>query len=123
MCRPGVLRYLVGLKGPEYAPALWYVLFFAEEEPVVFGHAGYVTQQPEECQWIREWRLARAWLGGICGAEASAEEAKLFAMGVVQELRRRGLQHEPLAVVGFDGTARPRCARRESRHERGGLSF
>jgi len=99
------LRYLTGLKGPEYAPALWYVLFFAEEDPVVFGHAGYITQQPQECPWIKEWRLARAWLNGICGAEASAEEARRFAEGIGAELRRRGLHREPLAVVGFDGTA------------------
>jgi Xaa-Pro aminopeptidase len=103
--RPENTRYLTGLRGPEFQPQLWYVLFFAEHDPVVFHHAGWIQQYPEQAPWIREWRLARAWFsgGGGAGPEAVAEEAKLFAEGICTELRDRGLIDEPLAVVGIDG--------------------
>jgi len=103
--RPENTRYLTGLRGPEFQPQLWYVLFFAEHDPVVFHHAGWIQQYPEQAPWIREWRLARAWFsgGGGAGPEAAAEEAKLFAEGICTELRERGLLDEPLAVVGIDG--------------------
>jgi len=98
-------RYLTGMKGAEFASGVWYVLFFAEAEPVVFAHAGYILNYPHECPWIKEFRLARSWLNGICGPEAAAEEAEKFAVGIVDELDARGLKNEPLAVVGFDGLA------------------
>jgi Xaa-Pro dipeptidase len=98
-------RYLTGLKGPEYTPHVWYVAFFAESEPVVWAHAGFVTQWPQEAPWIKEWRLARSWLAGIGGPEASAEEAERFAAGVADELAARGLSREPLGVLGFDDLA------------------
>lgn len=101
--RPENTRYLVGLRGPEFQPQLWYVLFFAEHDPVVFHHAGWIHHYPAEAPWIKEWRLARAWLGAGPGPEATAEEAALFADGVYAELERLGLTGEPLAVVGFDG--------------------
>ncbi|MBI2361150.1 MAG: hypothetical protein HYV04_19970, partial [Deltaproteobacteria bacterium] len=34
--RPENTRYLSALRGPEFMPQLWYVLFFAEHDPVVF---------------------------------------------------------------------------------------
>ena len=98
-------RYLTGLKGAEFTSREWYVLFFAESEPVVFAHAGYINHYPHECPWISEWRLARSWLNAICGPEATAEEAEKFAEGVADEINGRGLGKEPLAVIGFDGIA------------------
>jgi len=98
-------RYLTGMKGAEFASGVWYVLFFAESEPVVFAHAGYILNYPHECPWIKEFRPARSWLNGICGPEAAAEEAERFALGIADELKARGLQNEPLAIVGFDGLA------------------
>jgi len=98
-------RYLTGLKGATFASGLWYVLFFAESEPVVFGHAGYINHYPQECPWISQWRLARSWLNGICGPEAAAEEAEKFAKDIADEINARGLGGEPLAVIGFDGIA------------------
>ena len=38
--RPDNTRYLTGIRGAEFMPQLWYVLFFAEHDPVVFAHAG-----------------------------------------------------------------------------------
>ncbi len=99
------IRYLVGLKGPEFASAVWYVLFFAELEPVVFAHAGYITQYTQECPWISQWRLARSSLGGICGQEATVKEVEKFASSIVDEISARGLKKEPIAVSGFDGVA------------------
>ncbi len=101
----GNCRYLVGLKGPEYTPHVWYVLFFAESDPVVFTGAGFITQLPEEAPWIREWRLARSWLSGICGPAAASAEAEKFAVGIAAELGERRVRGEVLAVIGFDDLA------------------
>ena len=98
-------RYLSGLRGPEFLTDLWYVLFFAEGDQVVFHHAGWLPTYPAEAPWIKHWRLARNWVNGGCGPEATEEEAKLFADGIHQELAERKLTKEKLAVVGFDGTA------------------
>jgi Xaa-Pro aminopeptidase len=98
-------RYLTGLTGPEFASGVWYVLFFAESDPVVFAHAGYIIHYQQECPWISQWRLARSWLNGICGPEAAAEESEKFAADILAELTTRGLKDEPLALIGFDGLA------------------
>lgn len=99
------IRYLTGLTGyPQ--PQVRYVLFFAEHEPVMFEHDGWFHQMPDQAPWIKNWRIARSWLAGICGPEATAEEAKIFAAEIKQELQDRGLGGEPLAMGGFDGVAR-----------------
>ncbi len=99
-------RYLTGLKGPEFVPQLWYVLFFAEGDPVVFAHAGYVNQFPDQAPWIKNWRIARSWFGGGCGVEATRAETRLFANEIYEELKKRGLSGEKLGIIGFDGLAR-----------------
>ncbi len=101
---PANTRYLTALRGPEFQPQLWYVLFFAEGDPIVFHHAGWIRFYPPEVPWITDWRLARAWLsgGGGLGPDAAAEEAKKFADGIVQALRDRGVGTEQLAVAGID---------------------
>jgi Xaa-Pro aminopeptidase len=99
-------RYLTGLRGPEFMPQLWYVLFFAEDDPVVFAHAGWLPQMPDQAPWIRKWRMARSWLGGGAGPEATLEEAKLFAADIHDELRNHGKIGEKIAIVGFDGLSR-----------------
>lgn len=96
-------RYLTGLRGPEFSPQLWYVLFFAEHDPVVFHHAGWLEMMPPEAPWIKHWRLARAWLGGIGGPELVAEESARFAAEIHAELQERGLAGEKLGVVSIDG--------------------
>lgn len=96
------MRYLVGLRGLAFAPALNYVLFFAEHDPVVFYHAGWFQQMPDQAPWIKHWRIGRSWLGGACGAEAAKEEADLFAADIAGELRQRGLAGEKLGVIGVD---------------------
>ncbi|MPZ89178.1 MAG: M24 family metallopeptidase [Nitriliruptorales bacterium] len=104
---PLACRYLTGLRGPEYTPEVWFVLFPAEGEPVVFAHAGYIRSLPDEAPWIHEWRIARAWLRGIAGTEASKHEAAKFADDVRAELQQLQLLDEPLGVAGFDRYARP----------------
>ncbi len=101
---PANTRYLTGLRGPEFAPQLWYVLFLAAGAPVVFHHAGWIRSYPSQVPWITEWRLARAWLPGA-GPEAIADETKLFATGIADELASRGLSKDQLAVAGFDARA------------------
>lgn len=103
--RPENTRYLSGLRGPEFLPQLWYVLFYAEHDQVVFQHAGWLPTYPAEAPWIKHWRLARNWVNEGCGPEATEEEAKLFADGIYNELAERKLTGEKLAVVGFEGTA------------------
>lgn len=100
------VRYLVGVQRGEFQPQLCYVLFFADHDPVFFAHAGCYQQLPDQCPWLKEWRIGRAWLGGIAGAEATAEEARRFAAEVRDELKARGLAGERLAVIDFDPTAR-----------------
>ncbi len=101
--RPENTRYLTGLRGPEFQPQLWYALFFAEGDPIVFHHAGWIHFYPPDAPWITDWRLARAWLSSGPGPEASDAEAKKFAQGISEALAERGLAKEQLAVVGFDG--------------------
>src|SRR3972149_11192451 len=70
------VRYLTGLRAPAtYDPQLQYVLFFAAHDPVVFEHAGFFHQMPEEAPWVKNWRVGRSWLAGICGQAAAGEEA------------------------------------------------
>jgi len=96
------IRYLTSFFSSEFQPYLSYTLFFAEHDPVLFAHAGSYHQMPDQAPWIKQWRIARSWLQGICGPEAAREEAKLFAQDVYRELKDRGLTGEKLGVVGFD---------------------
>ena len=54
------IRYLTALRGFHY-PMCRYVLFFAEEDAVMYEHDGYYHQMPDQCPWIKEWRPARSW--------------------------------------------------------------
>lgn len=103
--RPENTRYLTGIRGAEFLPQLWYVLFFAEHDPVLFQHAGWFHNYAPEAPWIKHWRLARNWVNEGCGPEATEKETALFAEGIYRELAERKLAGEKLAVVGFDGTA------------------
>lgn len=99
-------RYLTGLKGPEFAPDLWYCLFTADSRTVAFQLGGYHTTMPDSAPWIDEWRVARSWLRGTPGVEASRHEARLFAREIAHEMSRLQLDGERLGVVGFDQYAR-----------------
>ncbi len=100
------VRYLVGFRWNEFQPQLSYTLFFAEGDPIVFAHAGSYQQMPDQAPWIKHWRIGRSWFGGVAGPEASAEEAKIFAGEIKEELKQRGLLGQKLAVVDFDMLAR-----------------
>ena len=100
------VRYLTGFSWSEFQPFLSYTLFFAEHDPVVFAHAGSYHHMQDQAPWIKDWRIARAWLMGTCGLEASRAEAKLFAQEISQELKDRGLTGEKLGIVGFEDLAR-----------------
>ncbi|MFQ5850667.1 MAG: M24 family metallopeptidase [Candidatus Binatia bacterium] len=102
---PANTRYLTGLRGFDY-PMCRYVLFFAEDDPIMYEHDGWYHQMPDQAPWIKEWRPARAWLTGAPGLEASQDEAKQFAADIRRELQARDLLGEKLALGGFDGIAR-----------------
>ena len=98
------IRYATGLPGDAFMPGLRYCLFFAEHEPIMWEHAGRYERR-NEWPWVKpeNWRIARCWLGGVCGTEATNETAKLFASEIVRELKDRGLQGEKLGVTALDG--------------------
>jgi Xaa-Pro aminopeptidase len=98
------IRYATGLPGDAFLPGLRYCLFFAEHEPIIWEHAGRYERR-NEWPWVKQenWRIARCWLGGVCGTEATHETAKLFASEIVRELKDRGLQGEKLGVTALDG--------------------
>jgi Xaa-Pro dipeptidase len=102
---PADVRYLTGCVGASWEPQLYYVLFFADHDPVVYQHAGDHLQQPDQAPWIKNFRCARSWLGGTVGPEASRDEAKMFAVEILDELRQRGLAKEKVGIFGFDGYA------------------
>jgi len=101
-------RYLTGFAYAEFQPDLSYVLFFSEhkDEQVVFSHAGQHFQMYDQAPWIKHWRAARASLSGICGAEATREEARLLVQEIKDELQQRGLAGEKIGIVGFDELVR-----------------
>ncbi len=98
------IRYATGLPGDAFMPGLRYCLFFAEHEPVIWEHAGRY-ERLKEWPWVKaeNWRIARCWLAGVCGPEATLETAKLFATEIVQELADKGLKGEKLGVTAVDG--------------------
>jgi len=101
------IRYATGMTGPAFMPQLYYCLFFAEHDPIIWLHAGHYHHMRDQAPWIKaeNMRLAYSWLGGICGEGATQEEAKLFAAEIEQELRERGLKGEKLGITGFDRPA------------------
>jgi len=100
------VRYLTGFSWTEFMPFMSYTLFFAEDDPIIFAHAGSYHQMPDQMPWIKHWRIARSWLAGICGAEAMQEEVELFAKDIHKELQDHGLAGEKLGIIGFDQPAR-----------------
>jgi Xaa-Pro aminopeptidase len=102
---PADIRYLTGCIGAAWEPQLYYVLFFAEHDPILYHHAGDYQQQPDQTPWIKDIRCARSWLGGTIGVEASRDEAKLFAAEIAADIRQKGLAKEKVGLFGFDGYA------------------
>jgi Xaa-Pro aminopeptidase len=100
------IRYATGLPGDAFMPGLRYCLFSVEHETVIWEHAGRHTLR-EEWPWVKpeNWRIARCWMGGICGAEATEKTAKLFASEIVDELKAKGLMGEKIGVTALDGAS------------------
>jgi len=100
------IRYLTGLKGLKgFAPQLRYVLFFAEHDPVVFEHAGFFQQMPDQAPWIKNWRIARSPMAGLAGPGAAREAVRLFASEIYEEIKSRGLAGEKLGLIGVDNAS------------------
>lgn len=101
------VRYLTGLPHVLVGldPHLRYLLFFSEHDPVLFEHAGWFHQMPDQAPWIKNWRIARGWLGGACGQKVAEREAELFASEIYQEIKQRGLAGEKVGVIGLDNFA------------------
>jgi Xaa-Pro aminopeptidase len=98
------VRYATGYLGPGFLSQLYYCLFFVEHDAILFDHAGHYQQIKDQIPWVKpeNFRIARAWLGGIPGSEATHEEALLFANEIKQDLKDRGLLGEKLGVAGLD---------------------
>jgi Xaa-Pro aminopeptidase len=100
------VRYLTGFSWAEFMTFLSYALFFAEQDPIIYAHAGSYHQMPDQMPWIKEWRIARSWLMEIAGPEATQEEVTLFAKEIHDELKKRGLAKEKLGIIGFEHRTR-----------------
>jgi len=100
------VRYLTGFSWAEFMSFLSYALFFVEQDPVIFAHAGSYHQMPDQMPWIRNWRIARSWLAEIAGPGATQEEVGLFAKEIREELKNRGVAGERLGIIGFEQVAR-----------------
>lgn len=99
------VRYLTGAYSFEIQPMTIYTLFFAEHDPIVFAPAGSYHQLPDLMPWVKEWRISRSWFEGVAGPDASRAEAAKFTQEIVHLLKERGLEQEPLGVMGFDPLA------------------
>jgi Xaa-Pro aminopeptidase len=101
------VRYAAGYLGPGFQSQLYYCLFFAEHDAIIYDHAGHYHQIKDQIPWVKpeNFKLARSWLGGIAGREATHDEALLFANEIKEELRAKGLQGEKIGVAGLDGFA------------------
>ena len=100
------VRYLTGFSWAEFMSFLSYALFFAEQDPVIYAHAGSYHQMPDQMPWIKNWRIARSWLAEVAGPEATQEEVGLFCKEIRDELKSRGLAGEKLGIIGFEHRAR-----------------
>ena len=100
------VRYLTSFFWREFQPFLSYTLFFAEQDPIIFAHAGSYQQSPDLMPWIKHWRIGRCWLQGVGGPEVTSWEASLFAKDIHSDLKERGLDKERMGIVGFDDVAR-----------------
>lgn len=100
------VRYLTGFSWAEFQPFLSYTLFFANDDPIIFSHAGSYQQMQEEQPWIKHWRIARATCQDLAGPVSAKEEYALFAKEIHQELEQRGLAKEKLGIIGFEQFAR-----------------
>lgn len=107
LARGDNVRYATGFMGPGFQGQLYYCLFFAEHDVVLYDHAGHYQQMCDQMPWMKQenFRIARSWLGGIPGPEATHEEALLFAKEIKQELQAKGLAKERLGVAGLDSAA------------------
>lgn len=101
------VRYATGFDGPGFQGGLYYCLFYVEHDPVIYDHAGHYHQLRDQIPWIKEgnFRIARSWIGGIPGPEATHEESLLFANEIKQDLQEKGLEGEKLGVAGLDSFA------------------
>ncbi|MBI4330960.1 MAG: aminopeptidase P family protein [Chloroflexi bacterium] len=112
MGKYGIPALLVwGRENVRYLTGLWstgggsdrHVLFFAEDDPVVFEQAGWFRQIQDQAPWIKHWQISQSWAGGVAGPEATREQVDVFAAGICRELRERGLAGEKLGIVGVEG--------------------
>lgn len=105
--RGDYVRYATGYLGPGFLSQLYYCLFFAEHDPIIYDHAGHYHQIMDQIPWVKpeNFKIARAWLGGIPGREATHNETLLFANEIKEELKAKGLEGENIGVAGLDGFA------------------
>jgi len=96
------VRYLTGFWWGEFSLQVGYALFFAESETVLFAPAGSLQQMPDQAPWIKDWRPAISWLGGVAPASAIDQLSTQFAGQIRDELAARSLLDEPLAVSEID---------------------
>ena len=85
-------------------PGLRYCLFFVEDEPVIWEHAGRF-EKIYEWPWIKpeNWRIARSWLGGVCGAKPQLKPRNDLLLKLCGSLKRGFEKSEKLGTTALDG--------------------
>jgi Xaa-Pro dipeptidase len=106
--RPDNIRYTTAMKGVGFAGQLRYVLCFAEHDPIVYEHGSTLVHHKVHCPWIKpeNWRCAYSWLMGVGGPTVSREVAKVWAQGILSDLKEKGLAKEELGVDTVDELGR-----------------
>jgi len=107
LARGDNVRYATGFVSSGFLSQLYYCLFFVEHDAVIFDTAGHYQHMKDQIPWVKpeNFRIARAWLGGIPGPDATHKEALLFANEIRQDLKDKGLLGEKIGIAGLDGVS------------------
>jgi len=101
-------RYATGKKSSVLNLILDYVLFFAEQDPIIYEHADVGIHLKKNSPWFKpeNIRSAHSWLGGIVGPKATTITAEKWAKEIKEDLQRRGHAKDVLGFDSLDGTGR-----------------
>jgi Xaa-Pro aminopeptidase len=101
-------RYAIGKKSSVLPLILDYILFFAEEDPIVYEHADIGIHLKKNSPWLNpdNIRAAYTWVGGIVGPNATKITGDKWAKAIQEDLKQKGLDKEPLGIDALDAVGR-----------------
>jgi len=104
LMRPENIRYASGTIMMQFVNRLIYTIAFAEYEPIRFAIDGPKPKTPTP--WIEDVRQSIQWANQSPGPDATARDAKLFAVQIKEALKEKGLDKEPLGIDEIDEPGR-----------------